>query len=121
MPSISPVSPVPSVSAPAGSAVTLGWANPTTRSGSPPAALNPGDIANIILSDAIGGAPSQQIAKLAGTATSFTTNALAAGVHTFTGVAVDNGGNQSTPFIIAQATITAAPPSPLTNGTISVG
>lgn len=93
------------------STVTLNWTIPTTRIDS--STLNPSDIASVDVFDDIndGNGP-QNIGNASGAATSFTTQTLSVGSHTFTVVVNDTTGHKSAASNAAQITVPATLAAP---------
>lgn len=95
------------------STATLNWVLPTTRvDGSP---LSAGEIALIDIFDSLASDPNTPITSIQGAATSFTTDTLVPGDHTFTAVVQDTAGHRSEPSGAATGTVAEPPPPPVAN------
>jgi hypothetical protein len=90
------------------STATLNWINPTTRvDGS---ALPAASIGQVLIMDDTGSGPTQ-IGASPGAATSFATQALAAGGHSFSVVVQDTNQQNSAPSNIATLTVPVVLPA----------
>lgn len=98
------------------STVTLTWEIPVARTDGTP--LGPDEIASIDVFDDLGdGTGAQKIGSVTGAGTTFTTQTLSVGSHTFTEVVNDTTGHKSAASAPTPVTIpaTLANPNPVTN------
>jgi hypothetical protein len=93
--------------------VTLTWVDPTQRTDG--STLDPTDIADVTVWDAVNGAAAVQIGEVSGDTETFTTGLLVGGSHVFTVEVVDTAGDDSAMSAPVTVAVPLAPPNPATN------